>query len=148
MNSRIEELLNEYGEKIIEAVKKILVEEDKVVTGRTRDSLSFEVEDNVLKVFGAEHLAVIDSAEGRPPSASFDGVGFFDQIKEWASIRGIDEDFHRIIYININRFGWKSDGLNHKIAEKIDAIILELNEEAEEKISEFLSLSIESIFEE
>ena len=49
MNAQIEEILNEYGQKIVEAIKQILVDEDKVVTGRTRDSLSFEVEDNVLK---------------------------------------------------------------------------------------------------
>ena len=146
MNAQIEEILNEYGQKIVEAIKQVLVDEDKVVTGRTRDSLSFEVEDNVLKIFGAEHLAVIDSEEGRPPSASFDGAGFFEQIQEWASLRGIDEEFHRVIYININRFGWKSEGLNHKIRDRIDEVILEMNEEAESKIESLLSVSTESIF--
>jgi hypothetical protein len=146
MQKTIESILAKYGKLIEENIKTTLADENKVVTGRTRDSVNFEVDTNTLTINGAEHLTVLDSEEGRGPSESSSGDGFFEQIQEWASLRGIPEEFHKIIYININREGWKSEGLNHLIEDGILDLIDQMYEEMEKEIDVFLSLEIESAF--
>jgi hypothetical protein len=148
MNEELQAILDEYGIKIVDLIKQILVDEDKVVTGATRDSVFHEVEPFVLTVYGAAHLAVIDSENGRGPTENSGGEGFFEQIETWANIRGIPEEFHRIIYLNINREGWKSDGLNHLIEQGVDDMIDEMLIEMNDKIDRTIKSTIESMFKE
>lgn len=147
MNEEIQKILDEYGLKIVEYIQKTLKDNDKYVTGKTHDSVEHVVEPYTLTVLGASHLAVIDSAEGRGATLNNSGGGFFEDIKEWATLRGIDEAFHYAIYKNINKNGWKSDGLNHLIEQGINDVIDDMLIEMNDKIALKISSEIETIFE-
>lgn len=127
-----QQILQKLGESL---VLKFRANIDPVkASGRTAASIHAVATDNTLEVLADRHIWALE--DGRKPTGSGATRGnptLFDQIKEWAQIRGIvtninDRKQLGIVYAitrKIHNEGWKSR-LNKPLSSVIDSIDLDL----------------------
>ena len=148
INEVIEEVLNDYGELIVEAIIQSLSDADRVATGRTADSVSYRVEGSTLTVEGRDSIMTLEY--GRSPTGQGTGSGggasgsFFQQIVEWVEAKGIETGAAWAIYKKINEEGF--EGTPGVISEPVDRLILKMEAEIEYRIEQSIDLKIESLF--
>ena len=129
----MQNILSKYGERIIELIKQSMIDNNRTTTGKTADSLRYEVSnENVLTIFGSPVLEALEF--GREPSSSSGGEGFFDELREWATIKidsSVTDSTVFAIYKKINEQGFEgTDGLlSLPINQGVDELNAELSAE-------------------
>ncbi len=100
MASVDEQILKQFGEKLIEDFKKVIPK----VTGKTADSLRMEVDDegNILTIFGSSVLATLE--DGRGPTKNEGPGDVIEGIKDWIRIKGLDISPFAVAF-NIHKYG-------------------------------------------
>lgn len=143
----LNKILNKYGALFVEALKQSLSEADRVATGRTNDSITFEVIENTLTVSGRD--AILTLEYGRPPTGEGRGLfsetgSFLYQIKEWVSARGLPEESAYPIYVKINREGF--EGTEGVISEPVNKLLKELRTELDKEIEEQFRVQLTALW--
>ena len=99
------QILNNNGEEAVKLYKKALVDDDRVATGKTKDSIRYEVKEKgdkaTLSLFALSHIRNLET--GQTPSQIAANPPIFQQIKEWAIARGVNKATNAIIrglYLN------------------------------------------------
>lgn len=106
---QLDEILKIEGEKGVQLYRKSLQDNDRVVTGQTAQSIKYTVKSDALVFTGDDHITALE--DGRKPSESSGGRGFFEQIEQWVLDRGLDLN-PWAVYTNINKKGYKgTEGL-------------------------------------
>lgn len=102
--SRIDELLNKYGEELTAEMRTRLQGHDKVASGTLLNSIGYEVKETApgvseLAIFMADYGIYVDKGRkpGKMPPVS--------KIREWCKVKGIPEKAAFPIARNIGRFG-------------------------------------------
>ena len=102
------DILEENGKKGVELLKESITVNNRVATGKTRDSVRNEATDDTLTIYGASH---IDRLEKGATAEDIRREGdIFDQIKEWTFARGLgDSAVAGRIYDSLLENGWSTD---------------------------------------
>ena len=133
----IEEIVSNYLERTVNALKDNLTKNDRVATGKTRDSIKKSVTVNGSKIEGVitsnKALDVIRTGR-KPTGGTPTGTSvWFDQLRDWVKARGIPEGATYAIFKKIHEKGWEGtpniiydvidenwiDGLNREISRAI-----------------------------
>lgn len=95
------EILTQFGEALVDDIRKVIPK----VTGRTADSIRFEVdqEDNILTIFGEESIETLEEP-GRGPTKKSGPGDVIKGIKEWIRIKGLNISPFAVAF-NIHKFG-------------------------------------------
>ena len=56
MKFTFKDILTDIGERATEAYRQSLIDNDRVATGKTKNSIRYEVNGNTVKVVGASHI--------------------------------------------------------------------------------------------
>lgn len=146
IKDKLVEILHENGKKIVAALKQSLTDNDRVATGKTRDSITYEIQGTALVIFGASHILALE--DGRKPTGEGDGTaekgGFFEQVQEWAFARSIPEEFHYAIYVSVNEKGF--EGTEGLLSTPVNTGLRDLNGELHTKLNSVILIEIEKIF--
>lgn len=108
---QLDQILKIEGEKGVQLYRKSLTDNNRVVSGQTSQSIKYIVKNtNTLVFTGDDHITSLE--DGRKPSESSGGRGFFEQIEQWVLDRGLPIKAAYPIYRKINREGYKgTEGL-------------------------------------
>lgn len=101
-----EQILNKYAAKWTEKIKQSLISNNRRATGKTVDSVHYQITKEGFEIKGAKHIDNLIS--GRGSSKSSGGSGWYEQLREWVIARGIPEKATYAIYRSINENGWKT----------------------------------------
>lgn len=106
---RVKTILRNNGEEGKKAYQDSLRQNDRVATGKTLNSIRFEVKEGAMTskliFYAADHIRQLE--EGRGKSKSNSGSGFFAQIVEWVQARALPYDPYGV-YKSINESGWNT----------------------------------------
>lgn len=102
---QLDEILKTEGEKGVQLYRKSLQDNDRVVSGQTAQSIKYTVKSDSLVFTGDDHITALE--DGRKPSESSGGRGFFEQIEQWVLDRGLPIESAYPIYRKINKKGYK-----------------------------------------
>lgn len=102
---QLDEILKTEGEKGVQLYRKSLQDNDRVVSGQTAQSIKYTVKSDSLVFTGDDHITALE--DGRKPSESSGGRGFFEQIEQWVLDRGLPIESAYPIYRKINKEGYK-----------------------------------------
>jgi len=134
---RLKTILENNGSKGKDAYKKSLEENDRVATGKTKNSIRFEVKQTIdstkLTFYALDHIRALE--EGRGKSTSNSGSGFFDDIVEWIQARGIPANPHAV-YRKINESGWNTSLPNRTNGSGTKGIITDIDKQIQEDVKE------------
>ena len=102
---QLDQILKIEGEKGVQLYRKSLSDNNRVVSGQTSQSIKYTVKNtNTLVFTGDDHITSLE--DGRKPSESSGGRGFFEQIEQWVLDRGLNLN-PWAVYTNINKKGYK-----------------------------------------
>lgn len=108
MNADIISILNGYGQTTIDQIRANLSSAGKNVTGKTSQSLRYEVTNQgtkaTLKVIGKPFFAVVETGRKPTPSAK-PSKAFVENIKEWLQAKGMEIKPAYAIALSINKKG-------------------------------------------
>lgn len=111
MKFTFKDILTGIGERATEAYRQSLIDNDRVATGKTKNSIKYEVNGNTVKVVGASHI--MDLEHGKDAAAiAAEGAGLTQQIEEWMSARGIWSGALRAIMRSLQANGWNTSRKN------------------------------------
>lgn len=102
MEEKVNDILKKFGEQYIKDVAEFLIANDKVVTSKLKNSLTYQLRDENTIEFIAENY-IYNIEKGRKP-------GTYPPIKpllQWASLRGLDKGVAWGAQQNIFKFGIK-----------------------------------------
>ena len=115
---QLDQILKIEGEKGVQLYRKSLTDNNRVVSGQTSQSIKYTVKGDTLVFTGDDHITALE--DGRKPSESSGGRGFFEQIEQWVLDRGLPIKAAYPIYRKINREGYKgTEGLLSVPSEEI-----------------------------
>ncbi len=116
---QLDQILKIEGEKGVQLYRKSLTDNNRVVSGQTSQSIKYTVKNtNTLVFTGDDHITSLE--DGRKPSESSGGRGFFEQIEQWVLDRGLPIKAAYPIYRKINKEGYKgTEGLLSVPSEEI-----------------------------
>lgn len=137
MNAEIISILNKYGTSTVEQIKQNLSSTGTTATGKTAQSLRYEVRVEstkaTLKVIGKPFFAVVET--GRKPTPSYKpSEQFVKSIKEWMDAKGKTGSAYAIAQ-SIHKKGsklWRDGGrtdiisnvINQNLVDKISLDLL------------------------
>ena len=100
-------ILDKEGKKGVELYRKSLVENDRVATGKTRDSINYKVTTNELIFYGREDINWLeDGATAQDIQSKGD---FFEQLNDWVQARGLgDRAVTGVIMSSLQANGWNN----------------------------------------
>ena len=101
-----EQILNKYAVKWTEKIKQSLISNNRRATGKTVDSVHYQITKDGFEIKGAKHIDNLISGRGSSKSSS--GKGWFNELEEWVVARGIPKSATYAIYKSINDKGWKT----------------------------------------
>jgi hypothetical protein len=128
---QLEQILKIEGEKGVQLYRKSLTDNNRVVTGQTAQSIKYTVKNGDTLIFtGDDHILSLE--DGRKPSESTGGRGFFEQIEQWVLDRGIPIEAAYPIYRKINKEGY--EGTEGLLSIPSDEIIKDTKEAIGESI--------------
>lgn len=112
MKFTFRDILQKIGEKGTEAYRQSLIDNDRVATGKTKNSIRYEISgDNVLKIYAASHI--MDLEHGKTASQiQAEGANLEQQISEWMSARGIFKGATAAIMRSLVKNGWNTTRKN------------------------------------
>lgn len=99
-------VLTDIGNSLVERVKNQLKADDKIVSGKTANSVRFRLTKNGLEVLANASILTL-TKRGRSPSRNKGELPLRIIIREWAKARGIDEKFADAITYSIHKKGIK-----------------------------------------
>lgn len=115
---QLDQILKIEGEKGVQLYRKSLTDNNRVVSGQTSQSIKYTVKVDTLVFTGDDHITSLE--DGRKPSESSGGRGFFEQIEQWVLDRGLPLKAAYPIYRKINKEGYKgTEGLLSVPSEEI-----------------------------
>lgn len=127
---QLEQILKIEGEKGVQLYRKSLTDNNRVVTGQTAQSIKYTVKNGDTLIFtGDDHITALE--DGRKPSESTGGRGFFEQIEQWVLDRGLNLN-PWAVYTNINKNGY--EGTKGLLSIPSDEIIKDTKEAIGESI--------------
>ena len=107
---QLDQILKIEGEKGVQLYRKSLTDNNRVVSGQTSQSIKYTVKGDTLVFTSDDHITALE--DGRKPSESSGGRGFFEQIEQWVLDKGLPIKAAYPIYRKINREGYKgTEGL-------------------------------------
>ena len=145
--SNVQQILTQRLDEAVKALQDNLVKNNRVATGRTKNSIKSTVVDNGNQLVGtvtaSSVLNIIQSGRkatsGEPTGSSV----WFDQLRQWVQARGLPSEAVYPIFKKIHKEGWEgtpdiiSAIINDQwIAETNRLIAEEIAREATEKINE------------
>lgn len=111
MNAELIAILNQYGNSTVEKIRQNLASTGTNATGKTSQSLRYEVTNNgpkaTLKVLGKPYFAVVETGRKPTPEYTKPSYEFVNSIKEWLRARGKDEKSAYGIAKSIHKKGTK-----------------------------------------
>lgn len=152
MNAEIISILNQYGNSTIDLIKQNLSSTGTSATGKTAQSLRFEVSNEgtkaTFKVIGKPYFMVVET--GRKPTPQYKpSRQFVKSIKEWIQAKGGNDKFAYGIALSIHKKGtklWQDGGrtdivsnvINQNLTDKINLDLL--NKFAEQYMNSVVKL--------
>lgn len=139
MTAELIAILNQYGNSTVEKIRQNLASTGTNATGKTSQSLRYEVTNNgskaTLKVIGKPYFAVVETGRKPTPEYTKPSVEFVSSIKEWLRARGKDEKSAYGIAKSIHKKGTKlfreggrndivSNVVNQDLVDKINLDLL------------------------
>lgn len=139
MNAELISILNGYGNSTVEQIRQNLSATGTNATGKTSQSLRYEVTNNgtkaTLKVIGKPYLAVVETGRKPTPEYTKPSVEFVNSIKQWLAAKGGDEKSAYGIAKSIHKRGTKlfrdggrkdiiSNVINQNLVDKISLDLL------------------------
>tara|TARA_R110002020_G_scaffold284825_2_gene500324 strand:- start:1092 stop:1559 length:468 start_codon:yes stop_codon:yes gene_type:complete len=101
-------ILDKEGQKGVPLYRESLVENDRVATGKTRDSIGYRVTTNELIFFGREDITWLEDGASAQDIQS--KGNFFEQLNEWVQARGLgDSAVTGLIMGSLQANGWNTD---------------------------------------
>lgn len=111
MNAELISILNQYGNSTVEQIRQNLASTGTNATGKTSQSLRYEVTNNgskaTLKVIGKPYFAVVETGRKPTPEYTKPSVEFVNSIKEWLRAKGGEEKSAYGIAKSIHKKGTK-----------------------------------------
>lgn len=111
MNAELIAILNQYGSSTVEKIRQNLASTGTNATGKTSQSLRYEVTNNgskaTLKVLGKPYFAIVETGRKPTPEYTKPSVEFVNSIKEWLRARGGNEKSAYGIAKSIHKRGTK-----------------------------------------
>ena len=109
-------ILSQETNSFISQVKANLDSTGTTATGKSKDSLRYEITEEgkkiILTVFGKPYFAVVETGR-KPTPDKKPGRAMIDAIKEWTAARGKPESMAWAIAVKINKEGtklWQAGG--------------------------------------
>lgn len=111
------DILNESGKNAVELYRIALEENDRVATGKTRDSIRYEVKVEGPKVklvlWALDHIRDLETGQTASQIQSKDSGNLFNQIQEWVQARNIGGSKQLLvsarIYRSLLKNGWNTE---------------------------------------
>jgi len=135
MNADQLKIVSDWANGYIEQVKINLQTAGTKATGKTAESLRFEVTENgsklVVEIFGREFFGTVETGR-KPTPDKKPSRAMIENIKEWTKAKGIPESAAWGIATNINKYGtklWQQGGRKDIYSEYIPSFIDQLSEE-------------------
>lgn len=127
------------AEQIVKDLQLSFTQKDLVATGKTRDSIRYELTSNGFQILGASYIENVEL--GRPPRVSTNSSDFLERLEEWRKARNVSIPARTLQYL-INKFGTKQyqSGQSNNVVS--DVINLDLVEEIRKQIVAFYSLKV------
>ena len=106
----LEELLNSEGKKAVEKYRQSFIKEDRVATGKTNQSVSYEVDNNIpgmttLTVTGRKDINQLEEGVSAEEYAA--NPATFSALEKWIEARGMNRTAESIDE-GLRRNGWVS----------------------------------------
>ena len=100
-------ILDKEGKKGVGLYRESLVQNDRVATGKTRDSINYKVTTNELIFYGREDINWLeDGATAQDIQSKGD---FFEQLNDWVQARGLgDRAVTGVIMSSLQANGWNT----------------------------------------
>lgn len=111
MTAEILKILSQYGQSTADQIKQNLASTGTNATGKTSQSLRFEVIDNgtkaTLRVLGKPFFMVVETGRKATPDYTKPSYEFVRSIRDWLQARGKDQGAAYAIAKNIHKTGTK-----------------------------------------
>ena len=115
------------GGKGVELYRKSLVDNDRVATGKTKNSIRFESKPNKLTFYALDHIRDIETGQTKEQVANNASKGdFYQKIAEWVKARNIKRSPDSIISGLLSK-GWEG---TPGIITNVDDIVLSMARES------------------
>lgn len=141
----VEDILTKVGLNAVEKYRQSFIDGDRVATGKTNQSVTFEVDNNVpgvttLKVTGRKDINQLEDGVSADEYAS--NPATFSALEEWISARGLNRTAESIDE-GLRRDGWVSGngpkgGTPNIITTPTQQIILDAKIEIEKNSKEMI----------
>lgn len=130
----LEDRLKKIGEEGAEAYRQSLIDNDRVATGKTKNSIGYRVKDNTVTIFGAPYI--MDLEEGQSAQQIQQQGDLNSQISEWMSARGIPSFLLSRIVRSLRANGWNTTRRNRTGKNGgTDGIITDVTKSIEKNVS-------------
>jgi len=124
---------------VVVGLQQELVDRKINASGRLSDSIKYEMSQHYFIISMNKYGSYVDSGTG--PAKSKSGPGFYEQIKEWVSYKGIDPGAAWAIYQKILKEGIPKD--KNKLGWiKIEERLLNLDEEILKGLSTYIDYKL------
>lgn len=104
-------ILKSNGEEAVKLYKQTLVDNDRVATGETKESIRYEAKEESTKgkltIYALDHIRDLETGQTAEDVSNKNPM--FSQIEKWANARLIPSQFHRGIYERLFLNGWRTD---------------------------------------
>lgn len=106
----VEDILSKVGSNAVEKYRQSFIDNDRVATGKTNQSVSYEVDNNspgitILKVTGRKDINQLEEGVSADEYAA--NPASFSALEEWISARGLNRTAESIDE-GLRRNGWVS----------------------------------------
>lgn len=118
------------GAKGVELYRKSLVDNYRVATGKTKDSIRFDAKPNTLTFYALEHIRDIETGQTKEQVEKNSLKGdFYQKIEVWIKARQIRRSPESIISGLLNK-GWEG---TPGIITNVDDLVLKMAKESTKK---------------
>ena len=140
-------VLEDNGKTGVELYKQSLIDNDRVATGDTLNSIRFEADEEKLTIYASDHIKDLET--GQTANDIQQKGDFFDQLDDWVKARGLgDSVVTGRIYDSLQKNGWNNtiSGRNEQggtdgiITNPTDTIIENTKKDVK-KVGKFVILS-------
>ena len=127
-------IVSDWANGYIEQLKTNLDKAGSKATGKTANSVRFEIKENgnnlVVEIFGRKYFATVETGR-KPTPDKKPSREMIENIKEWTSAKGLPESAVWGIATNINKFGtklWQQGGRKDIYTDMTGSMIDSLSE--------------------
>ena len=109
-------ILKSNGEEAVKLYKQTLVDNDRVATGDTKESIRYEAKEEGTKgkltIYALDHIRTLETGQTAEDIKKKDNANFFDKIQEWVNSRDIGASKKYLvsarIYRSLLKNGWNT----------------------------------------